>query len=314
MLTVRARWSKAGQTHRSGISALEVLLLRGNDLGNFDALESCPRLRYVDVSFNRVRHLPVPSFFEGSPGPAGLETLLCDHNYVSAWEATRASLAAAMALVVLTLARNPIAWSGAYRAAVVNAAPNLKLLDAHIVADEELIEGANFSFTRFAAPVLCEAGERVNTRWGASPALGLDFAGLRRAAASLGGESGLIEHAHLVAKITAKLSLTLSPCGAIQQAYRAYRKRHRKTVLGHIRRKSLAQAIAVVRLDKARAAARRRHSAKTIQAVARRYLVRVMGSVSRGATSQLPLHHIRDPKNKVDESKVANRDIPRPQQ
>ena len=118
--------------------------------------------------------------------PAGLETLLCDHNYVSAWEATRASLAAAMALVVLTLARNPIAWSGAYRAAVVNAAPNLKLLDAHIVADEELIEGANFSFTRFAAPVLCEAGERVNTRWGASPALGLDFAGLRRAAASLG--------------------------------------------------------------------------------------------------------------------------------
>ena len=93
MLTVRARWSKAGQTHRSGISALEVLLLRGNDLGNFDALESCPRLRYVDVSFNRVRHLPAPSFFEGSPGPAGLETLLCDHNYVSAWEATRASLA-----------------------------------------------------------------------------------------------------------------------------------------------------------------------------------------------------------------------------
>ena len=53
------------------------------------------------------------------------------------------------------------------------------------LADEELIEGANFSFTRFAAPVLCEAGERVNTRWGASPALGLDFAGLRRAAASL---------------------------------------------------------------------------------------------------------------------------------
>ena len=164
------------------------------------------------VSFNRVRHLPVPSFFEGSPGPAGLETLLCDHNYVSAWEATRASLAAAMALVVLTLARNPIAWSGAYRAAVVNAAPNLKLLDAHIVADEELIEGANFSFTRFAAPVLCEAGERVNTRWGASPALGLDFAGLRRAAASLGGENGIIEHAHLVAKITAKL-LKLSYLG-----------------------------------------------------------------------------------------------------
>ena len=88
----------------------------------------------------------------------------------------------------------------------MNAVPNLKLLDAHVVADEELVEGANFSFTRFAAPSLCEAGVRVNTRWAMFPALGLDFACLRRAAASLGGESRLVEHAQLVARVAARVA------------------------------------------------------------------------------------------------------------
>ena len=65
-----------------------------------------------------VRALPEASFFEGRPGPRGLEVLLLDHNYVSEWSVTRLALNAAHSLTVLTLSRNPLAMAPDYRAAV----------------------------------------------------------------------------------------------------------------------------------------------------------------------------------------------------
>mmetsp|Transcript_19977 Transcript_19977/g.59521 ORF Transcript_19977/g.59521 Transcript_19977/m.59521 type:complete len:308 (-) Transcript_19977:526-1449(-) len=201
------------------VECLFAVVLRGNNITSFHALRMCPNIRFIDVSFNCISCVPSETFFKGIQGPADLKVLLCDHNHISNWESPR-GLGAAHSLTVLTLEENPIACCTNYRRIVVNVIPHLKLLDHHPVAEEEHIEGANFTFTRYAAPSLCELGERVNTRWGCQKSLGLKFAVLGQAANAL-VENRLLEFTKLISRLACSLKDLLSPCTTIQRALRA---------------------------------------------------------------------------------------------
>lgn len=253
------------------ISLLEVLLLRGNNITDFGPLRSCSRLKYLDLSFNRIRSMPQGSFFCWGHGPAKLRTLLLDHNFLSNWETLRSSIEAAHRLSILTLAENPIANFNGYRTAIVNIAPALQLLDRHPVADEELIEGADFAGTRFSAPI---RGKRAgNTHWSSRPPLSLDFAKIDRMVAHLGGERALCTHSKLVTCIAYQFAALLSPSRVIQAMFRRRRlikTRRRKK----LRFRVLAAALHLANLGGLRKRNTRRCSARLIQSRMRRHIVR----------------------------------------
>lgn len=255
-----------------GIHCLEVLLLRGNDIMEFSLLHACTRLKYIDLSYNRIRTMPPSSFFEGGPGPAHLRTLLLDHNFLGDWENLCNALEAARCLSILTIADNPIAKLGAYRSGVVNAAPALELLDCYPVADEELIEGADFTGTRFAAPA--RGRQARNTHWSSEPPLTLEFASIGRAIARLGGEGALVSHANLVTSVVHRLAASLSPCTIIQKKFRRWRQAKRSQIRKRFRLRVIAAALDLVGLDRLRRQIKQRDAARLIQSHARRYLVR----------------------------------------
>lgn len=252
------------------VDCLMILLLRGNNLTSFDALYACQSLVYIDVSFNCIRHMPFSSFFR--TGPVRLETLLCNHNYILDWRSIQESLESAHFLAILTLEGNPISWSSKYRRAVVNTAPNLKLFDQHPVAEEELIEDANFSFTRFAAPVFCELEEHVNTCWGFNPPLGLDFAAIGRIKFNFEDDTQLLTYARLILRTSKVLNGTLSPSTTIQ---RAYRFNHQKRIFEDTTVKLQFQ-ISILQFTK------RRYTIEKIQAAVRRYISNAKGIVDLG--------------------------------
>ena len=255
-----------------GLTGLEVVLLRGNDITDISGLYPCGRLKYVDVSYNKISAVPGRSFFEGGPGPAELMTLLLDHNFIPGddWETkTSKSLAAAQCLTVLTLEANPIATMRKYRSALVNCVPNLQLLDRYPVADEELIQDANFSGTRYAAP------GRGNTHWSnTEPPLTLDFASIGRVAARLGGESSLVQHANLVTKLAAQLSSLLSPALLVQRVARRRLRKHRKARIRRVRLKIIAAAMDIVRKKRDQRKHLQRRGLITFQALSRGSRVR----------------------------------------
>lgn len=274
------------------ISLLEVLLLRGNNIADFGPLRSCPRLKYLDLSFNRIRSMPPRSFFCWGQGPAKLRTLLLDHNFLSNWETLRSSIEAANRLSILTLAENPIAKFAGYRTAIVNIAPALQLLDRHPIADEELVEGADFAGTRFSAPV---RGKRSrNTHWSSWPPLGLDFAKIDRMIAHLGGERALCTHSNLVTCIAHRLAALLSPSRVIQAMFRRHRLiKHPRPK--KFRLKVIAAALHLANLGGLRKRNARRYSARLIQSRMRGHIVR--SDAERGLRAILrhngePLSHV----------------------
>lgn len=167
--------------------SIQVVLMKGNDLTDYSPLASCAHLRYVDLSFNKIRHFCVlPQ----------AEILLLDHNFISDYRPDSG-------LRILTLACNPVAEMQGYRACVVNSSSSLKFLDDYPVADEELVQDADFSGTRFASP---SSGR--NTRWNSDPVP--DF--YRR---------GHHNVANLL-RVANRLSDLLSPARAIQQFLRRF--------------------------------------------------------------------------------------------
>lgn len=248
------------------VDCLLAVMLQGNNLTSFHALHICRTIKYIDVSFNSIGRVPSDAFFKGNPGPADLEILLCDHNHIFDWESSRLGLSSADSLAVLTLEANPIACCINYRRILVNAVPHLRLLDSHPIAEEEHIEGANFSFTRYAAPALCELKEHVNTRWGCQTSLGLRFAVVEQPTTALIGKR-LLEFTKLIYKLLSTLNGLLSPCTTIQRAFRAYRTWHPRGVMETRRPPRNVILPRVCALE-------RTNAARCIQATVRRYIVK----------------------------------------
>jgi hypothetical protein len=124
----------------------QIVLLGRNQIAKLEGLHRCVALRKLDLSSNRIAQLPNKRFWTCLPH---LEVLHLNDNLVSNVHDLY-SLHALPQLMLLTLYNNPVEHHPAYRHVLTNKCSRLKLLDFHIVSDEELIEDADFG-PRFGA-------------------------------------------------------------------------------------------------------------------------------------------------------------------
>jgi Leucine-rich repeat/IQ calmodulin-binding motif len=110
-----------------------------NRLHSLEHFHWCTNLRLLDLSNNQVAQLPNAKFWNHLPS---LQVLRLANNRIDSVHALL-ELASLRALEVLDLRTNPVSFHPHYRHVLVNSLAQLKLLDTHIVADEEVIEDAN---------------------------------------------------------------------------------------------------------------------------------------------------------------------------
>ncbi|XP_077986870.1 uncharacterized protein LOC144441193 [Glandiceps talaboti] len=119
---------------------LQICILHSNYISRFDALIACPELIKLDLHSNQISVLPGAEFWENLEY---LRILHLHNNSIGRLEHLQ-SLAHCPSLEVLTLFDTPVSLKKAYRHHVVNSVWTLRVLDMHVVSDEEIIEDAAF--------------------------------------------------------------------------------------------------------------------------------------------------------------------------
>lgn len=207
--------------------AITVCDLSNNYLTAFDALQSCTQLVYLDLHKNQIDRIPETKFWSMLRHLQVLYLHGNAFNYISSVE----SMSSSEKLSILTLYDSPVSLQPNYRHHVVNSIWSLKALDHFVIADEEIIEEADFG-GRFAAmtkhfktdlyqpiPVKCSAKDanqlvrqlvsKVNTLYGHnSPVITIQK-----------WTRGWLERCH-ISSILEKRSMAASK---IQFAYRQYK-------------------------------------------------------------------------------------------
>ncbi|XP_075258608.1 uncharacterized protein LOC142350603 [Convolutriloba macropyga] len=119
---------------------MRVVNLSGNFIADISPLASCPHLSKIDLSHNHISQFPYPDFWSSF---INLQSLLLHDNGIGKLSCIQ-SLAMAPAIQFLTLYDTPLSLRPSYRHHTVNSIITLKVLDFHVVADEEVIEDAIF--------------------------------------------------------------------------------------------------------------------------------------------------------------------------
>ncbi|XP_075258527.1 uncharacterized protein LOC142350562 [Convolutriloba macropyga] len=119
---------------------MRVVNLSGNFIADISPLASCPHLSKIDLSHNHISQFPYPDFWSSF---SNLQSLLLHDNGIGKLSCIQ-SLAMAPAIQFLTLYDTPLSLRPSYRHHTVNSIITLKVLDFHVVADEEVIEDAIF--------------------------------------------------------------------------------------------------------------------------------------------------------------------------
>ena len=116
-----------------------VILLSGNSITDLSPFSICPRLRLLDVSFNKLQRLPDEEIWSRFKS---LEYLYLNDNDLQPLSVL--GLSAAPSVIALTLYNNPLALHQYYRQFAANLMQSCQLVDNNIVVDEELVENACF--------------------------------------------------------------------------------------------------------------------------------------------------------------------------
>ncbi|XP_063714498.1 uncharacterized protein LOC134842203 [Symsagittifera roscoffensis] len=124
---------------------LTVCNLSGNFITDISPLLSCPHLAKVDLSSNQITNFPHLDFWASF---SRLRMLLLHDNGIGRLSCVQA-LSFAPSIEFLTLFDTPLSIRPSYRHHVVNSITTLKVLDCHVVSDEEVIEDAHFTSDKF---------------------------------------------------------------------------------------------------------------------------------------------------------------------
>lgn len=109
----------------------------------------CKQLRKLDLSNNNLTEIPPPDSWKQL---SNLQILYLHDNQIQSLRCVE-SLEKLQNLIYLTLYNNPVTFHEQYRPYVVNQITSLKALDHHIVADTEILDGANLDGVEIFLPL-----------------------------------------------------------------------------------------------------------------------------------------------------------------
>lgn len=119
---------------------LTICILNNNYLNKIHALMQCRRLRKLDLHNNQISLVPASHYWHDL---TELQFLILHGNPIAVLDNVH-SISNCPSLLALTMYDTPLSLKKNYRHHVVNSIWTLKVLDRHVISDEEIIEDANF--------------------------------------------------------------------------------------------------------------------------------------------------------------------------